>query len=316
MRMLSMLALVLAALVLATLSLTGRALGQHTHPPAHESTSAAAPSEAEVQLATLRAAVARYGDRSAAERDGFRRFERGGGDPLMGQHWFRKDRVDEPFDPARPSTLIYAELGGEHRLVGVAYTVYQRPGEPVPEGFAGDADRWHVHDVADLGRILLADRPVVRWLFERRVARGRIGAGDGRTALAMVHVWLIDNPDGPFANRNPALPYLRFGLPAEWADGEPAARGVALLRPGACAAHVDRIEQLARLERRQVKSLGRACDQAAAAVVEARVSGLPGPALNAVAADAWLGYARALEDALSPEQSRRLAAVRAATTHH
>lgn len=316
MRTLETLFLILAAVVVAALSVADRALGQEAHdhsaPPSDPSPEAAA------QLAALRAEVAKYADYGAAEDDGYRRFERGAGDPLMGEHWFRRDLVVEQLDLMRPSTLIYAEIEGERRLVGVAYTVYQQPGESVPEGFAGEADRWHVHDVADLGRILVADRPVARWLLERRSVQERIGGGEGRTQLAMVHVWLIDNPDGPFANRNVALPYLRSDLPAEWAGpgGESAARGTALLLPDACASQVGALDRLARLDGGQEEALESACGTAASEVRAARDRGLEADAFNAAAGRAWVGYARALADEIRPEQARRLAAVRAATTHH
>lgn len=169
------------------------------------------------QIARVREATARYQDVGEARRDGFVLFA-GGEAPLMGEHWYRKDRVKDSLDLTRPSTLQYAMIGGERRLVGVAYTVYQRPGDPLPEGFAGDADHWHVHDIPTLARAMSARSPVLRWLVDRRIENDRIGAGDGRTQLVMVHAWIwLDNPDGLFALRHRALPYLETALPAEWA---------------------------------------------------------------------------------------------------
>src|SRR5688572_22060365 len=134
--------------------------------------------------------------------------------PLMGEHWYLKGAVKDAFDLARPSTIQYVNVGGERKLVGVAYTVYQRPGEPLPEGFDGDADHWHVHDVARLARAFVAERPFLRWVVERRASKGKLGAGDGRTLLVMLHAWVwTDNPDGVFALQNRALPYMRAGLP-------------------------------------------------------------------------------------------------------
>jgi hypothetical protein len=125
----------------------------------------------------------------------------------------------------------------------------------------------------------------------------------------MLHAWTgLENPAGMFVNDNVALPYARLGLPMEWADVDDpaAARGVALLLPEACA------------DRPGVASS--ACDEAAArvrmALEDAQSGAIDPAAFNAVAADAWRGYRAVALAALTPEQRERLAAMRAATTHH
>ncbi len=262
------------------------------------------------EVEAVRAATARYRDPRAAERDGFRRFGREGA--LMGEHWYHPDRVRRPLDLARPSTLQYATVGGERVLVGVAYTVYQRPGEPLPAGFAGDADRWHAHDVVRIARMLTEDRPVLRWVSERRIREGKAGAGDGRTRLTMVHAWVwLDNPQGLFAQEHTALPYLRAGLPASFAEpgDADAARGVALLDPATCGQETGRVKLLARPGRAVEREVRRACDAAAAAVGRERAAGAGRERLNAAAADAWRGFVRARDAALTPEQRARMAAM-------
>lgn len=267
-----------------------------------------APAAAAAEIETVRAAVARYEDRAAASADGYRRFGDGAGNPLMGEHWFRRDLVDEPLDLERPSTLIYATIDGEKRLVGVAWTLYQRPGEPLPEGFAGDADHWHVHDVPALAAGLVADRPLLSRIVERRATRGELGAGDGRTELTMLHAWIgLENPAGMFANDNVALPYARTGLPLEWAraDNPAAAKGVGLLLPGSCP--------------ERDAAVADACDNAAARVGVAMENALSGTleptAFNAAAAEAWEDYAGVVFTSLTPEQRARLEALEAATMH-
>lgn len=280
---------------------------------------------AEHELDQVRAATARYQDHANAEEDGYRRFEPGPGDPLMGEHWFRANRVREELDLTRPSTLIYAVVDSERRLVAVAYTVYQKPDLPLPEGFAGDADRWHTHDIAQLAGIMLADRPVVRWIVQNRLEHGVLGRRAGETDLVMLHAWIgMENPDGVFANHNVALPYARAGLPIAWTDGEPAARGVALLQPGACESHVSILDKMAGIDGEQQAAVRGACEESAAAVAKARIVAMEekdtgsadaAEALNAIASRAWLSYAGTVTRTLTGEQGRRLAALRAATTH-
>lgn len=229
----------------------------------------------------------------------------------MGEHWYHPDAVRRPLDLARPSTLQYATIDGRKVLVGVAYTVYRRPGEPLPEGFAGAGDAWHTHDVTRLARAATAERPLLRGIVDRRIRRGRVGAGGGRTLLTMVHAWVwLDNPDGTFAQQHRALPYLRAGLPASYAHGagEEAALGVSLLAPDGCAAEVRRTDRLAGLSRGQSSELRRACEGHAAAVRAAL--GSPAPALNAAAEGAWAGYLAERGRILRPEQAERMRRVK------
>ncbi|HWK89833.1 MAG TPA: hypothetical protein VNP72_07550, partial [Longimicrobium sp.] len=290
--------------VLAMLAVPAAAQ-EHHHPPA---TPEAASPELAAQVEGVRRATERYRGLEAARRDGYRRF--GDEGPLMGEHWYHPDLTRGPLDLERPSTLQYATIGGRKVLVGVAYTWYRRPGEPLPEGFAGEGDAWHTHDVARLARAATAERPVLRWVVDRRIARGRVGAGDGRTLLTMVHAWVwLDNPDGLFAGQHRALAYLRAGLPAAFAEGasEEAALGVALMGLDGCAVEVRRTDRLARLSPDQARGLTRVCARRGAEM-RAAPSGDAG-ALNAAGERAWRAYVLDRARLLTAEQEQRMARV-------
>ncbi|HEX2078231.1 MAG TPA: hypothetical protein VHG08_11000, partial [Longimicrobium sp.] len=223
------------------------------------------------QVERVRQATARYRDVEVARREGYRLF--GAEGPLMGEHWYHPDLVRRPLDLERPSTLQYATIDGRKVLVGVAYTSYRRPDEPLPEGFAGANDQWHTHDVTRLARAATAERPLLRGIVERRIRRGRVGAGEGRMMLTMVHAWIwSENPDGLFAQQHRALPYLRAGLPASHAEGgsEHAAFGVSLMVAEGCEQEVRRTDRLAGLSRRQARDLRRACGRHAETVRTSR----------------------------------------------
>ena len=293
-----------AIVLLAALFHAAPAHAQHEHEAVP--TPASLDSETMRELDAVRAAVARYEDHAAAVADGYRHLgrDRVPGNALMGEHWFVPGGSREPLDLERPSTLIYATIDGEKRLVGLAWSVFRRPGDPMPEGFTGEADRWHVHHVDRMAAARALGRPFLERIVERRRERGKLGAGDGRTELTMLHAWIgLENPAGAFANDNVALPYARLGLPLEWADPDDpaAARGVGLLVE-ACG---DRAAP--------------ACQDAAsrvrAALEETRSGMIEPAAFNAAASDAWRDYRMAALASLTPEQRARLEALRSATTH-
>lgn len=262
------------------------------------------------QISQARAAATAYEDLSVARAAGWRPF--GGDEPLMGQHWHRRDGVDYvsgmAVDPLRPSNLLYTDIGGRMRLVALAYNVRIAPGEPVPEGFVGRSDEWHVHDIAAFIAAAGADRPVLRWLATGWLDRD-IVQRDGKTRVAMVHLWLIPNPDGVFASHNRTLSYLDLGLPVDWANGASmdAARGLALATANGCDEALDSKLWVANVDRSTSRRLAQGCAQMADFVRE----GLPGDkrTTNARAASAWQSFDRFLQDTLTAEQKQRIAAI-------
>ena len=187
-RMTAMVAVV-AALVTTSLpaQTSGRSSQQHDHAAGaraapFDSTKLSRKARAEIDAA--RRATARFATPEAAEDAGF--IPVFGMVPLQGVHYVRTDLVDKgTFDAREPSVLMYAPMDGTPKLVGLAYA-YQHPRDrAIPEGFDGPNDEWHAHD--ELSREI--DRRIV-----------------------MVHLWLVDSPEGPFARHNRLLPFMAAGL--------------------------------------------------------------------------------------------------------
>jgi hypothetical protein len=120
--------------------------------------------------------------------------------PGVGTHWINWTLVDAPFDPARPSMLLFDETPGRPaRLVGFSYWV-RSAREPV--GFAGANDAWHSH----LGLCFVRGRLYLEGIPAALACPGTwLNGGD----LWMLHAWVVPglpNPAGRFAPTNPAVP--------------------------------------------------------------------------------------------------------------
>jgi hypothetical protein len=119
--------------------------------------------------------------------------------PAIGAHWIKWSFVDAPFDPARPSMLLF-DLSALHptRLAGLSYWV--RSDKP-PDGFAGPNDIWHRHSGLCFEN---------GWLAMENVPSSNECAGQwlNGSDLWMLHVWVapdVANTAGLFAARNNAL---------------------------------------------------------------------------------------------------------------
>jgi hypothetical protein len=117
---------------------------------------------------------------------------------------YKKDGRD--LDPQRPETLVYAVEGGKATLLGVVY-VMERAGYPAPQP-GGPITRWHAHNIC-----LTALPP----------GFGIVSPFGGCPALSinlttpeMMHVWIVDNPVGPFAE----------GLDKQWVRAYHAEHGL------------------------------------------------------------------------------------------
>ena len=280
------------------------------------STAAAQPlgDRTRAQLDAVADAVAPYRDFEVAKARGWKQF--GGEDtPLMGEHWVQDGGPDyvagDRFDFSRPSNLMYTDIGGKKVLTGVAFTVRLAPGDAVPEGFAGAADRWHVHDFERAIGAALVDRPILRWLANAWLDANYRSKGDDRGRIAMVHAWVtLPNPDGVFADYNRTLPYLKLGLPARFAEGASieAANGLDLVTPAGCKNALEGGLWIANVKRDAAKQLRNACADAAAHVREG-VSSREPRRINAMAEHGWMMFEAARDKLLTPEQQGRIAAV-------
>jgi hypothetical protein len=119
--------------------------------------------------------------------------------PGIGAHFVDWSQIVEPFDPAKPSMLLFDVRSEPARLVGYSYAVF---GEDEPDGFAGPNDHWHRH------RGLCIDA-TSGWLIREGSPAERcegtyVAGGD----IWMLHAWVVpeyENRDGIFAVFNPRL---------------------------------------------------------------------------------------------------------------
>jgi len=109
-------------------------------------------------------------------------------------------------DPERPETLVYAIEGGRATLLGVVY-VMEVAGVPAPQP-GGPITRWHAHNLC-----ITALPPG----FGVVSPFGSCPAlSVSLTTPEMMHVWVVENPGGPFAE----------GLDAAWVRDYHATHGL------------------------------------------------------------------------------------------
>jgi hypothetical protein len=152
-----------------------------------------------------KAATARYAGLSVALADGFR--------PTQGLtgyevHLANKVNMNDGhiLDPAHPQALVYAITDGRATLLGVLFQMpYAGQSGPTP---GGPITSWHAHNIC-----LSAWPPGI----------GIVSPFGGcppfsvdTTTAEMMHVWVVDNPGGPFAQ----------GLDAAWVRGYHAAHSL------------------------------------------------------------------------------------------
>ncbi|MEM6932563.1 MAG: hypothetical protein AAF526_03165 [Pseudomonadota bacterium] len=262
------------------------------------------------QLHVVEAAVAQYRDIDVARAEGWRSF--GGAAPLMGEHWTLRGRqapiADQPIDLTRPHNLMYSKIGDRYELTGVAFMVRLGDFDPMPDGFAGPDDIWHVHNAGLILKALGEARPLTAWLG-RRIMANRL-APDGRERLAMVHFWLDGrSPDGVFAERDRSLPYRRLGLGQQSWDGRSVAAsfGIALAHPEGCEEELKGKLWLAGASGQTKRAAYAACD-AASGTVKAALADTPGK-INQTAIAAWTRFQADLEEILSSDERRRIASL-------
>ncbi|GIH04385.1 hypothetical protein Rhe02_24520 [Rhizocola hellebori] len=155
-----------------------------------------------------KAAVARYSKLSAALAAGYKYplGSRTGMDVHMENPEYKKD--GRAVDPERPEMLVYAIDGGKATLLGVVY-VMEKAGEPgVAPG--GPITRWHAHNLCV--SLLPPGIGIVT------PYGGCPSFSVTITIAEMMHVWIVENKDGPYAE----------GLDKKWVSDYHAAHGIVL----------------------------------------------------------------------------------------
>ncbi|HVH09504.1 MAG TPA: hypothetical protein VM736_06885 [Gemmatimonadales bacterium] len=148
-------------------------------------------------LGQARTGTARFRDPTSALVAGYRPI--GPETPAMGQHWLNPALlVEGRLDPASPQVLEYATIAGHRTLVGVAYAIPLGPSEAPPDQPL-PGHLWHTHEGT---------------VDEESLASRHDGSGSAQgDRVAVLHAWVwLENPAGPFAAENWALPYVRLGL--------------------------------------------------------------------------------------------------------
>jgi hypothetical protein len=138
--------------------------------------------------AATKKAMARYATLDAAVAAGYVVPKPGRGTDVHMEHkTFKNDgRI---LDPQRPEMLVFAIEGGRATLLGVVF-VMQEAGSPGPEP-GGAITRWHAHNIC-----LTALPPG----FGIVSPFGTCPAlSVNVTVPEMMHVWVVDNPQGAFA---------------------------------------------------------------------------------------------------------------------
>ena len=136
------------------------------------------------------AGIARYRNRQLAVADGY-----APDGPMLGLEVHYKNAAyskdNAVLDPTRPELLVYASDGRRHVLLGAAY-VMPRAGVAGPE-IGGPITRWHAHNVCVT--LLPPAFGLVSPFGTCPVASIAL------TLPEMMHVWTVENPSGPYAER-------------------------------------------------------------------------------------------------------------------
>jgi hypothetical protein len=173
----------------------------HDHGDAVAVTSAELEAAAKL-AADVRTGAARLSDFATAQREGYRQITAGrnGLAHYLNQTYLTDGRV---LDPERPESLMYFRMpDGEMKLVGVMFLM--PPGEPGPR-VGGALTAWHAHD-----NLCYSTRTGIITALTN--AAGQCPAGTvyrGKTP-EMMHVWLVDNPNGVFGDEMEPAALLRL----------------------------------------------------------------------------------------------------------
>jgi hypothetical protein len=164
----------------------------HAHGDDGEQPTAGEQAAADQLVTATKAGVDRFADIAAAEAAGYRIVTPFAFYGARAAH-FHNDAYaldGRVLDPERPEDLVYLKQDdGQLVLLGVMYLA------PVGEGPAvgGPLTQWHTHDdLCGSADGLVPSLP-----------SGECPPGTGPLGVEMLHVWLVDHPEGPFADAPP-----------------------------------------------------------------------------------------------------------------
>ena len=172
----------------------------HNHAAAPAAGVTGAQLQAAVQLIDVtRAAVAKYKDERNAVQAGYAPME-AEGLPIM--HYVNKSYFTDAdiLNPAHVQSVIYYNSPRGPVLIGAMY-IMPRLGMPGPE-IGGSLTVWHHHDNLCFDR---TTGVIVAFAHDSSAntteKSGTCPKGSSNSSTPeMLHVWLIDNPDGPFGS--------------------------------------------------------------------------------------------------------------------
>jgi hypothetical protein len=221
-------------------------------------------------ISQAQTAGARYENRAAAVRSGYRRI--GPDTPDMGEHWIQPAvLVDARLDFAHPSVLTYARIDGVMKLTGVAYAIPIGRGEVAPALPSGL--QWHQHAGS---------------VHEELAGGIQHDVAASVPRLAMLHVWIgVANPAGIFVEENWALPFVRLGQAVPEKFDHDAARAVSLMTVGEAYYKAEIITHIGREYEERIVELTRAARERAASIIgDARENPMSAATLTELAS-AW-----------------------------
>src|SRR5579859_7339314 len=177
-------------------------VGQHTHLPAVTATPTYQERLAAADLvAATRAGIAPYADVSMARAAGYAPTT-----PLaVAAVHFANKAYHDVLDPSRPQGLVYAPAGGGLVLVGALFELPRLGMEgPTP---GGAITHWHTHDNVCISL------PVIVLAGLATPLGGCPPFSVNVTTPGMMHVWIIDQPGGPFADQLDPVAAARLAPP-------------------------------------------------------------------------------------------------------
>ena len=156
--------------------------------PSREPTEAERAAAGRLVSDTRAAMAASYEDPQVARRAGYVQFMPYAFGEIPAAHFFNVEAIQDgrDLDPEHPESLIYLRRAdGELTLLGVMFISGDR-GDPI----GGPLTQWHTHP----------EGCMVRAAIVPRLATGDCPRGGRPIVAQMLHVWTVENPDGPFAH--------------------------------------------------------------------------------------------------------------------